>query len=559
MGLFGIDSPKERKRKRYKKSKMAEFERLNQKWTTQLQESGFGRFLDRDCTKGSGRTGGMLLSWKEMDDAAFQYADKKAEANLTWYQSLVSGNGFAAIAAFVVAVVVAVVSVICPPVAVAGYTIFGGLSVTAGVAAVVSATAAYVATSAMRFSDYKTSGLGGLAIFEQSKTAFLRNRSQAEQQSYALTNLIIYGEYSIYANGSIYNNGAAGAGQTFSPTIPYDSTKGIRGDLKKEPLDETITGRVGGDLAGGQNFHSNVMNLEVPLAKFELSAQKIQERNTKRYISANKLLANAFSELGEASFNANNNAANVYNKVLESLQKPIKKLIYTNDLVHKMKNYNKNLRADFDYFTERKFIKKNLEAHSWENAIGDKDFMEVMKSDEFSGKQKCEMFVEKMVEIMDLVDEMTSDTNSLGVIYKGALVKFSTIIQDGREQIYFFIWLGWFDNVPLKLNSFFENDKSYKGSEILEIMQTHFFNKLAVRSGNYGWNNGEQMYIDKYRNGGFVPIGYIYDYIFVNLGKESYEFLQEFYELGQSDMIQNYLFSTEIVVQNAPDETGGDE
>ena len=597
MGLFGIDSPKERKRKRYKKSKMAEFERLNQKWTATLQAHGFGAQLDRDCTKGSGRTGGMLLSWKEMDDAAYEYADKKAEASLTWYQSLVSGNGFAAIASFVVAVVVAVVSVICPPVAVAGVTLFGGLSVSTGIAVVVSATAAYVATSAMRFSDYKASGLGGLAIFEQSKTAFLRNRSQAEQQSYALTNLIIYGEYSIYANGSIYNQGSAGAGQTFSPTIPYDATKGIRGDLKKEPLDETITGRVGGDLAGGQNFHSNVMNLEVPLAKFELSAAKIQERNTKKYISASKLTAAAFSELGDASFNADNNAVNVYNRVLQNLQQPIKKTFYTNDFINKIKNYNKNLRADFDYFTERKFKKKNQEATSWENLIGDKEFMEVMKSNEFNGKQKCEMFVEKICEIFDLLQEMSEATNAYGcwgwingyyypasdwdnVIYRrSSMHKDYSSSGRAREAAEAeILYKGHIHDTMqegiLKAGAwtigYFSANKKYKGDELLELLRECVISKLLTRGGLWGFYYNANVargilksdYNKVWRKLKWTYDGYawweytqtLYNYqCFMNLGKESYEFLQEFYELGQSDMIQNYLFSTEIEVQNAPE------
>ena len=263
-----IESPYRKKRRRYYNSKKAELERLNAKWTNEFRKFGVGNALDRASTAYQGeRTNGMLLSYYEIHNPAWKYAENKAQSSLTWYQSLVSGNGGVGILSFVIAVVTAVVSFVCPPFAPFGITLFGGLSGVGLTAAIVSATAAYISVSAARYHSYKASGLGGLAMFVQSKTAFLREKSTKEQQSYALTNMMIYGEYAIYANGSIYNQGAAGAGQNFSPTIAFDTTKGLRGDIQRDGLDEQIMGRVGGDLAGGQNFHSNIMNLDIPLAK----------------------------------------------------------------------------------------------------------------------------------------------------------------------------------------------------------------------------------------------------------------------------------------------------
>ncbi len=279
-----IESPYRKKRTRYYNSKKAELERLNAKWTNEFRKLGVGNALDRASTAyQGGRTDGMLLSYYEIHNPAWNYAENKAESSLTWYQSLVSGNGGVAILSFVIAVVTAVVSFVCPAFAPFGITLFGGLSGVGLTAAIVSATAAYIGVSAARHYSYKASGLGGLAMFVQSKTAFLREKSTKEQQSYALTNMMIYGEYAIYANGSIYNQGAAGAGQNFSPTIAFDTTKGLRGDIQRDGLDEQIMGRVGGDLAGGQNFHSNIMNLDIPLAKFELDINKVQEVLFQRY------------------------------------------------------------------------------------------------------------------------------------------------------------------------------------------------------------------------------------------------------------------------------------
>lgn len=304
-----IESPYRKKRTRYYNKKKAELERLNAKWTNEFRKLGVGNALDRDSTAWQGgRTNGMLLSYYEIHNPAWNYAENKAKSSLTWYQSLVSGNGGVAILSFVIAVVTAVVSFVCPPFAPFGITLFGGLSGVGLTAAIVSATAAYIGVSAARHYNYKAGGLGGLAMFVQSKTAFLREKSTKEQQSYALTNMMIYGEYAIYANGSIYNQGAAGAGQNFSPTIAFDTTKGLRGDIQRDGLDEQIMGRVGGDLAGGQNFHSNIMNLDIPLAKFELDINKVQEALFQRYYKIQKLIASAFSELADAAFNADGNA-----------------------------------------------------------------------------------------------------------------------------------------------------------------------------------------------------------------------------------------------------------
>ena len=209
-----IESPYRKKRTRYYNNKKAELERLNAKWTNEFRKLGVGNALDRKSTAyQGGRTNGMLLSYYEIHNPAWNYAENKAKSSLTWYQSMVSGNGGVAILSFVIAVVTAVVSFVCPLFAPFGITLFGGLSGVGLTAAIVSATAAYIGVSAARHYSYKAGGLGGLAMFVQSKTAFLREKSTKEQQSYALTNMMIYGEYAIYANGSIYNQGAAGAGQ----------------------------------------------------------------------------------------------------------------------------------------------------------------------------------------------------------------------------------------------------------------------------------------------------------------------------------------------------------
>lgn len=166
-----IESPYRKKRTRYYNSKKAELERLNAKWTNEFRKLGVGNALDRASTAyQGGRTDGMLLSYYEIHNPAWNYAKNKAKSSLTWYQAMVSGNGGVAILSFVIAVVTAVVSFVCPPFAPFGITLFGGLSGVGLTAAIVSATAAYIGVSAARYHSYKAGGLGGLAMFAQSKT-----------------------------------------------------------------------------------------------------------------------------------------------------------------------------------------------------------------------------------------------------------------------------------------------------------------------------------------------------------------------------------------------------
>lgn len=601
MGVFGIKSPKERKRSRYYKSKLKEFATLNAKWTAEFQKAGFGVYLHRDSTAG-GTTGGMFLAYNEYENAAWQYADKKAEASLTLFQSIFSGDGLKAIATFVIAVVVAVASYFCPPVAVFGFTLFGGATAAVTIAAIATATATFVATSAARYADYKVSGLGALAMFASSATAALKNRTAAEKQSYALTNLMIFGEYAIYANGSVYNAGAAGAGQTFSPTIAYDATKGIRGDLKKEPLDEMITGRVGGDLAGGQNFHSNVMNVDIPLAKFGLNAQKVQEKLVQKYIAYNKLVAAAFSEFGEAALNADGRAQVTYNAVAGSEETGFKgkilNAIHANDSLDKLKNYNRNLRADFSFINKKTFFKERPKSvMNWDNAIGDKSFLETMRSDEFSAKRKCEMFVEKLCTIMDIIKDMqdsdksTYGTFGTGGIYYPASDWDSVITRYGssknngsrtsakenayRKGVGYRNFTDDHNEGILRAGVFnieyYNVKKTYKGTELLEIFQNNIISKLAERAGMYGFYynaNVLRATVQYDVNKVWRVLEWTYDasawwahtqtyynyQCFANLGKQTYDFLKELDELSQTTMIQNYLFSIEVEVDYTDEE-----
>ena len=89
-----IESPYRKKRTRYYNNKKAELERLNAKWTNEFRKLGVGNALDRASTAYQGeRTNGMLLSYYEIHNPAWNYAENKAASSLTFIEAMFSGSG----------------------------------------------------------------------------------------------------------------------------------------------------------------------------------------------------------------------------------------------------------------------------------------------------------------------------------------------------------------------------------------------------------------------------------------------------------------------------------
>ena len=116
---------------------------------------------------------------------------------------------------------------------------------------------------------------------------------------------------------------------------------------------------------------------------------------------------------------------------------------------------------------------------------------------------------------------------------------------------------------------YYKINKKYKGDELLELLKTYIISNLGARDGRFGFYYNADvlrgvMKTDDYDVWYFLYketkyyaywqyVETLYNYqCFANLGKESYEFLQKFYEIGQSPMIQNYLQGIEIEVFNDP-------
>lgn len=470
---MGWESPRKKKRRRYYNNRMRDLEAINIKYTQEFQKIGLGGVLRHNTIYGD-NTGGMFLSYKEKDEPAWEYAKKKADASLTWYQSLVSGNIGQAFVSFIIATALIVVNFVTAgattPITIATFT-----------AASVAATTALVTNIAMNYYSMKAGGRAGLAQSKQGAVLAYKNKELVEQQSNALTNLIIYGGYEIYANGSIFKQGQSGS-ESFCFDKAFDGTKGLRGDLSRDELTEQIHSRIGANAAGGVNFHSNLLSVDFPLKSFDLSKDALQDALINRYRLAMDILAAAFVELNNYDFNANGRAGEVYNQKLELYTRPTKRTIYQNDFLDKLKNYNKDLRADFNFADDKMFRSKKENTKDIKGALGAIDSLDdLMNDEELSDEFKANYYIDLVVSLLDLfIDFCDSKIYAIGDIILTAYIsgfEYDYTLRENENGVNCIDLGGFsFENFNI-LNGYFTENKVFNGDELLQIYKeflTHF-------------------------------------------------------------------------------------
>ena len=190
-----------------------------------------------------------------------------------------------------------------------------------------------------------------------SAKAALQAQMKADEQRAVLTALMVYGGYSIYANNSVYNQNAPGS-QTFNSQIAYDTTKGLRGDLPQDEIGDKIQGRYGGTLAGGVNFHTTLMESEMPLHTFTYGKEQKLDMLEKRLKNNVKRVAKGFTKLFENYFNADEQGQTKYDRVFKMHTDFLKKQMQNEVFLDTLKCYSKDLMQDFDYLNYNAFDEK---------------------------------------------------------------------------------------------------------------------------------------------------------------------------------------------------------
>lgn len=190
-----------------------------------------------------------------------------------------------------------------------------------------------------------------------SHTAMLKAKAELYSEKDTLTDLIVYTGYEIYAGGWIYNRNRAGS-ESFSPSLAFDSTKGIRGEPLQDLSDEQIMNRAHFSKAGNAGYMSEALDMPFGLARGGLNHAQIQdslENNIKRN---SKRIVEGFTRLAQEKFNFTGDLEGFYKQVAEKQLHPTGIKYIVNDFLEKNKNYNLALRADFRYLSLKDLFPK---------------------------------------------------------------------------------------------------------------------------------------------------------------------------------------------------------
>lgn len=151
--------------------------------------------------------------------------------------------------------------------------------------------------------------------------------------------------YNIYADGSIYRQNAPGS-ESFSPSLAYDTSKGLRGDLKEDSVDEMIMTRAHYREAGNEGYLNELGEGYIQKGEGGISVKEKQDSHLINAKKANDRILKGFSELVGAGFDYKGTANKHYEAVIAKQVHPFFRQICTEDFIDKNKNYNRALRLD---------------------------------------------------------------------------------------------------------------------------------------------------------------------------------------------------------------------
>lgn len=373
------------------------------------------------------------LTAAEIYSPAYKYADAKAKEASSFWEFFETGSGILSAVLLVVAVIFIWVPGEQPLFAAALANFIGTTAATAATilntAYTLATIAAFAGNLYYQHTSNKATGLAASASRYSAAKSALQNQMEREKRSKTLTHLIVYGGYSIYANGSVFKEQAAGS-QTFSCTIAYDNTKGLRGDLQKDEVAEMIHSRLGGELAGGEKFMSKMLNAEFPLAKASYSAEQKIDMLSMRLKKTIKRVSSGFTKLFENYFNADENGQNTYDRVFKLHTEPIKQQIKNESFLDKIKNYNKNLMADFFYINENYFKSKTKSTEPVWLYFNSETYKAYMDDERYTLEQKAARYIGAMKILFEAIEDRADESFFGNLIYTYAS-SYSKVDNDG--------------------------------------------------------------------------------------------------------------------------------
>lgn len=352
------------------------------------------------------------LDDKEMWNIAYDYATKRAKSERGFFSKLLGAltgdlDDLVDLIGFIIITVIAIVATIYTSGGASPYVWSVWASYIASATSVI--VAAY-AVEAQSRSERLSLDLNAIQDAMSMNNIWRKANEQGDQ----LTHLILYGGYEIYANGSIYKKNAPGS-ESVSASQAFDTTKGLRGDIKTIDVDEKISSRVGAFASGGEKYMQKTLNTYTPLKNFNLSIEARLDYYQNRLKIRSSEINRGFTKLFELNFNSLGTGKAIYQRQLEKLTLHIKKIMITSDFIDKMKNYNRDLRANFSYLHLKDFKGKRKSQTQTKEEIKD----EIIKSNE---NQSLEVKARNYLELMSfIVDSFSHSINDRAFALKKSI------------------------------------------------------------------------------------------------------------------------------------------
>lgn len=319
---MGLTGRSHKKRERYRKEKLAQFQAINAQYD-------------------------LGLTYEQMNAAAWNYADQRVKSERKWYESGSFWTGFFK------AVVMFAISFFT-----FGSTGYAGFANLTNAMQSIAAISSYALSFSMlvygSYISYKMSVLAFDINSWQNKVDAKKMQNEiAEQKSKndQLTDFLINATYEIFPNGSIYKAQSAGDMNSFSPSIAYYGAKGITGEFKSDSTDEHILNRGHYENAGNDGFMTALTGAKEYRAQGGLSPKAQMQIEQKKLVTKAKRTSEGFTKLIEAEFATyyGEGVEELFERIMDKKIQPHAKAIADVDFMDKMKNYKRALMADFSF------------------------------------------------------------------------------------------------------------------------------------------------------------------------------------------------------------------
>lgn len=319
---MGLTGRSRKKRERYRKEKLAQFQAINAQYD-------------------------LGLTYEQMNAAAWNYADQRVKSERKWYESGSFWTGFFK------AVVMFAISFFT-----FGSTGYAGFANLTNAMQSIATISSYALSFSMlvygSYISYKMSVLAFDINSWQNKVDAKKMQNEiAEQKSKndQLTDFLINATYEIFPNGSIYKAQSAGDMNSFSPSIAYYGAKGITGEFKSDSTDEHILNRGHYENAGNDGFMIALTGAKEYRAQGGLSPKAQMQIEQKKLVTKAKRTSEGFTKLIEAEFATyyGEGVEELFERIMDKKIQPHAKAIADVDFMDKMKNYKRALMADFSF------------------------------------------------------------------------------------------------------------------------------------------------------------------------------------------------------------------